>query len=69
MTSGGTEGKYFFARMMGDQPYTTISVRVSRTGLAKGDPINPAGEGFGFFFRTPDLPSGPVTIFNHSVLP
>ena len=75
---GGTEGKYFFetseqasnfARMMGDKPYTTTSVRVPRAGLGKGDRINPAREGPGYFFRTPDMPSGPVTIFNRSVLP
>jgi hypothetical protein len=45
------------------------SVRVSPAELAKGDPINPVREGPGYFFRTPDVPSGPVTIFNYSVLP
>lgn len=76
--AGGTEGKYFFetpeqasnfARMMGDQPYTTTSVRVSPGELANGEPINPAREGPGYFFRSPDVPSGPVTIFNYSVVP
>lgn len=75
---GGAEGKYFFetpeqasnfARMMGDKPYTTTSVRISRSQLGKGDRINPAREGPGYFFRTPDVPSGPVTIFDRSVLP
>ena len=75
---GGAEGKYFFdtpeqasnfARMMGDKPYTTTSVRVSRSELTRGDRINPAREGPGYFFRTPDVPSGPVTTFNRSVLP
>jgi hypothetical protein len=78
VAAGGTEGKYFFnspeqasnfARMMGDQPYTTTSVRVPAGQLAHGHPINPAGEGPGYFFPTPHVPSGPVTIFNHSVLP
>jgi hypothetical protein len=76
--AGGTEGKYFFetpeqasnfARMMGDQPYTTTSVRVSPSQLGRGQPINPAREGPGYFFDTPNVPSGPVTIFNHSVVP
>lgn len=76
--SGGTEGKYFFetpeqasnfARMMGDQPYTTTSVRVSPSQLGRGQPINPAREGPGYFFNAPDVPSGPVTIFNYSVVP
>ena len=75
---GGTQGKYFsesseqasnFARMMGDQPYTTTSVRVSPGELANGHPINPSGEGPGYFFETPHVPSGPVSVFNHSVLP
>ena len=75
---GGTEGKYFFetpeqasnfARMMGDKPYTTTSVSVSPSQLRRGQPINPAREGPGYFFSTPDVPSGPVNIFNHSVLP
>lgn len=55
--------------MMGDRPYTTTSVRVSQSGLANGDRINPAREGPGYFFRTSDVPSGRVTIRNHSVLP
>ncbi|MCP5443160.1 MAG: hypothetical protein H6968_09020 [Chromatiaceae bacterium] len=76
--AGGTEGKYFFetpeqtsnfARMMGDQPYTTTSVRVSPSELSRGQAINPAREGPGYFFDTPDLPAGPVSIHNHSVLP
>jgi hypothetical protein len=76
--SGRTEGKYFFsspeqssnfARMMGDQPYTTTSITVSRDSLMKGQTINPAREGPGYFFETPHVPSGPVTIFNHSMLP
>lgn len=75
---GGAEGKYFFdtpeqasnfARMMGDKPYTTTSVRVSLSQLGKGDRINPVREGPGYFFRTPDVPSGPVTILDRSVLP
>ena len=78
VTPGGTQGKYFsespeqasnFARMMGDQPYTTTSVRVSPGELANGHPINPSGEGPGYFFETPHVPSGPVSVFNHSVLP
>lgn len=76
--AGRTEGKYFFetpeqasnfARMIGDQPYTTTSVRISPSQLGGGQPINPAGEGPGYFFSTPNVPSGPVTIFNYSVLP
>jgi hypothetical protein len=75
---GGAEGKYFFetpeqasnfARMMGDKPFTTTSVGVSPSELARGDRINRAREGPGYFFRAPDVPSGPVTIFNNSVLP
>lgn len=75
---GGAEGKYFFespqqasnfARMMGDKPYTTTSVWVPRAGLGRGDRINPVREGPGYFFRTPDVPSGPITIFGRSVLP
>ena len=75
--AGGTEGKYFFetpqqasnfARMMGDQPYTTTSVTVSPAQMGLGQSVNPVGEGPGFFFSTPDVPSGQVTIFNHSVL-
>jgi hypothetical protein len=76
--AGGTEGKYFFntpeqtsnfARMLGDKVYTTTSVKVSPLQLARGQPINPFGDGPGYFFRTPDIPSGPVTIFNQSLLP
>ncbi len=75
---GGTEGKYFFptaeqasnfARMMRDQGYTTTSVRVSPAEMARGQPIHPAGEGPAYFFSTPNLPSGPVTILNYSVMP
>ncbi len=75
---GGTEGKYFFntpeqasnfARMVGDKPYTTTSTLVSPSQLAKGQFINPAREGPGRFFSTPDVPSGPVNIFDRSVLP
>jgi hypothetical protein len=74
----GTEGKYFFetpeqasnfARMMGDAPYTTTSVRISPTELGRGQPIRPAGEGPGYFFPTPHVPFGPVTIFDFSVVP
>jgi hypothetical protein len=76
--AGQTEGKYFFdtpeqasnyARMQGDKAYTTTSVNVSPAELARGSRIHPAGEGPGYFFDTPDIPSGPVTIFDHSVLP
>ncbi len=76
--SGGTERKYFFetpeqasnfARMMGDKTYTTTSVRVSPSQLGRGHPINPTREGPGYFLRTSDVPSRPVTVFNHSVLP
>jgi RHS repeat-associated protein len=75
---GGTEGKYFFetpeqvsnfARMMGDKAYTTTSVRVSASELAGGQAIRPAGEGAGYFFPAGQLPAGPVTIWNFSVLP
>jgi hypothetical protein len=68
---GGTEGKYFFktaeqasnfGHMMGDQPYVTTSVRVSPAELGRGQAINPAGEGPGYFFSTPHVPAGPVTI-------
>lgn len=78
VAAGGTEGKYFFktpeqasnfARMMGREPYTTTSIRVSPRELARGQLVNPAREGPGYFFSTPDVPSGPVTIFNLSVLP
>jgi len=78
VAEGMSEGKYFFetpeqassfARQMGDQPYTTTSVTVSPPVMSAAQPINPAGEGPGFFFATPDVPSGPVTIFNYSVLP
>jgi hypothetical protein len=55
--------------MMGDQPYTTTSVRVSSAELGRGQPINPAREGLGFFFSTLDLPTRTVTIFNFSVVP
>jgi hypothetical protein len=60
---------YKFARMMGDQSYTTTLVSVSPAELAKAQPISSAGEGPAYFFGTPDVPSGPVTIFNHSVNP
>jgi hypothetical protein len=75
---GQTEDKYFFdtpeqvsnfAKMMGDGPYTTTSVNVSRSELSFGQRINPAGEGPGYFFSTPNLPAGPVGIHNSSVLP
>jgi len=75
---GGTEGKYFFGtpqqasnfgRMMGDEAYTTTSVKVSQRELAQGQAINPAGEGPGYFFSTPYIPSGVVRIFNYSVIP
>ena len=75
---GGVEGKYFFdtaeqaskfAKMMGDQPYTVTSTRVSRSKLRNGDRIEPAGEGPGYFFGTPHIPAGRVTVFNHSPLP
>jgi hypothetical protein len=75
---GGVEGKYFFktpqqasnfGKMMGDGPYTTTSTSVTPTQLAAGQPIDPGTEGPGFFFPTPDVPSGPVNILNHSVLP
>jgi len=55
--------------MIGDKPYTTTSVRVSPSQLNHGHPINPAGESPGYSFQTPDVPSGPVNAFNHSVLP
>jgi|GEM_PF-2836550 len=76
--TGGTEGKYFFetqeqasrfSRMMGDQPYTTTSVRVSPAKLGRGQSISPAREGPAHFFDTSDVPTGPVTIFNYSVVP
>jgi len=76
--AGGVEGKYFFrtpeqasnfARMMGDQPYTTTSVRVFPAELARATPINPAGEGPGYFFSTPDVRTGTVTIWNYWVVP
>lgn len=75
---GQTEGKYFFkspeqpsnyARMIGDKPYTTTSVKVSPEELAKGYPIDPGTEGEGYFFGTEDIPSGPVTIFDRSIIP
>lgn len=77
-TSGGTEGKYFFdtaeqasnfAKMMGNGPYTTTSVEVSIPELDSGQRIHPAGEGPGYFFDTPNIPAGPISIANHSVLP
>jgi hypothetical protein len=76
--SGMAEGKYFFdtpeqasnfARMMGKQPYTTTSVRVSGSNLAKGQRINPAKEGPGYFFDTSDVPWGTVRVWDRSVLP
>jgi len=76
--AGGVEGKYLFrtpeqasnfARMMGDQPYATTSVRVSPAELGKAQPVNPAREGPGYFFKTSDVPSGPVTILDNSVVP
>ena len=75
---GGTDGKYLFetpeqassfARMMGDQPYTTNSVRVTPAELGRGQRITPAREGPAYFFDTPDVPSGPVNIHNYSVVP
>jgi hypothetical protein len=78
VAAGGTEGEYFFktpqqasnfARMMGDQPYTTTSIRVSPTELSRGQAINPAREGPGYFFSTSDLPKRQVDIWNLSVLP
>ena len=75
---GQTEGKYFFgtpeqasnfAKMMGDGPYTITSVNVSRSELSFGQRINPAGEGPGYFFSTPNIPAGRVDIRNFSVLP
>ena len=75
---GGTEGKYFFetpeqasnfARMMGDQPYTTTSVRVSPAELGRGQRITPAREGPAYFFETPDVPSGSINVHNYSVVP
>lgn len=76
--AGGTEGKYFFksaeqasnfARMMGDQAYTTTSVSVSASELSFGQAINPAREGPGYFFSSGHLPSGNVKVFNFSALP
>ncbi len=55
--------------MMGDKPYTTTSVLVPPSQLAKGQFINPARDGPGFFFSTPSVPNGPVNVFNRSVLP
>ena len=55
--------------MMGDRPYTTTSVKVPSSTLSKGQAINPAREGPGYFFSTPDVPTGPVNIFNHLVVP
>lgn len=75
---GGTEGKYFFktpeqasnfVRMMGDKPYTTTSVRVSPAELGRGQAVNPAREGPGYFFSTPHVPGGPASILNFSVVP
>lgn len=45
------------------------SAEVSRGALAKGQAITSTREGPSFFFATPHVPSGPVTIFNQSVLP
>jgi hypothetical protein len=76
--SGQTEGKYFFdtpeqasnfAKMSGDAPYTTTSVNVSDAELSLGQRINPAGEGPGYFFPTPNIPPGSVNIFHFSVVP
>jgi len=55
--------------MMGDAPYTTTSVLVSRSELSKGQLIHPAGEGPAHSFSTPDLPRGRVSILEKSVLP
>jgi hypothetical protein len=55
--------------MMGDGPYTTTSVEVLEKELSLGQRINPAGEGPGYFFPSPNIPSGPVNIFNFSVVP
>lgn len=63
---GGTEGKYFFespeqasnvARMQGDKPYTTTSVRVPASELRRGTPINPARKGPGYVFDIPSIPT------------
>jgi len=76
--AGQTEGKYFFdtaeqasnfARMMGDGPYTTTSIELTPGELSFGQRINPLGEGPGYFFPSPNIPSGTVNIFNFSVLP
>jgi hypothetical protein len=75
---GGAEGKRFFytpeqvsnfAQLTGDQPYTTTSVEASAAEPMAGEAYAPLGEGQAVFFATPDVPSGPVTIFNYSVLP
>ena len=75
---GGVGGKCFFdtaeqasnfSRMMGDQPYTVTSTRVSPSKLRNGDRIEPAGEGPGYFFGTSHIPTGRVTVFNHTPLP
>ena len=55
--------------MMDDQAYTTTTIRVSPVELRRGQFINPAGKGPGYFFSTPYVPGGPVNIFNFSVLP
>ncbi len=58
-----------FARMTGDKPYTTTSVHASTSDMAKAERVPLAREGEAYFFRTPNIPSGPVTINNHSVVP
>ena len=76
--AGQNEGKYFFdtaeqasnfAKMSADGAYTTTSVEVSARELSLGERIMPAGEGPGYFFSTPNIPAGPVNIFDYSVLP
>lgn len=63
--AGHTEGKHFFkspeqasnyAKTIGDKPYTTTPVKVSPGTLVNGQPINPAGEGPGYFFQTEHIP-------------
>jgi RHS repeat-associated protein len=75
---GMSEGKSFFetpeqasnfARKMGDQPYTTTSIEVSAAEMARAQQFSPVTEGPAQFFSSGDLPRGPVTISNSSVLP
>ncbi len=58
-----------FARMMGDGPCTTTSFQATQQELLAGQRISPEGEGPGCFFPSQDIPSGPVTIHDSSVLP